>query len=92
MNRAAETLSGDRSEYGDDYVSLRWRRHHRLLVMLALIAAVSILGLGDQGIVSYSVQDGDHARTVTDLLDIISRRDTVSDGSMASSEATGVSR
>jgi hypothetical protein len=36
---------------------LRFKRHYKLLVLLALLAAVLIVGAGDQRIVAYSAQD-----------------------------------
>jgi hypothetical protein len=36
-------------------MSLRFKRHYKLLVLLALVAAVLILGLGDQRIIAYTV-------------------------------------
>jgi len=70
-------------------MSLRWRRHNKLLVMPALVAAVPILGLGDQRIVSCSVQDGDDERTVTSVLDVISQRGAALGGSVVLSEEMG---
>jgi hypothetical protein len=37
-------------------MSLKFKRHYRLLVLLALVAAVLILGLGDQRIIAYTLQ------------------------------------
>ena len=37
-------------------MSLKFKRHYKLVVLLSLIAAVLILGLGDQRIVAYTVQ------------------------------------
>lgn len=37
-------------------MSLKFRRHFKLVVLLSLIAAVLIVGLGDQRIVAYTVQ------------------------------------
>ena len=36
---------------------LKFKRHYKLLLLLALVAAVLILGAGDQRIVAYSLQD-----------------------------------
>jgi len=36
-------------------MSLKWKRHHRLVGLLALLSAVLIGGLGSQGIVAYSL-------------------------------------
>jgi len=37
-------------------MSLRFKRYYKLLVLLALVSAVLILGMGDQRIVAYTVQ------------------------------------
>ena len=36
---------------------LRFKRHYKLLVLLTLLAAVLVVGAGDQRIVAYSAQD-----------------------------------
>ena len=36
---------------------LRLKRHYKILLLLALVAAVLVAGAGDQRIVAYSVQD-----------------------------------
>ena len=36
---------------------LRFKRHYKLLVLLALLVAVVIVGAGDQRIVAYSAQN-----------------------------------
>jgi hypothetical protein len=36
---------------------LRFKRHYRLLLLLALVAVVLVVGAGDQRIVAYSAQD-----------------------------------
>jgi hypothetical protein len=35
---------------------LKFKRHYKLLLLLALVAAVLIVGFGDQPIVAYSLQ------------------------------------
>jgi hypothetical protein len=35
---------------------LKFRRHYKLLVLLALVVAVLVAGAGDQRIIAYSVQ------------------------------------
>jgi len=40
-------------------MSLRFKRYYKLLVLLALVSAVLILGMGDQSIIAYSVQDNE---------------------------------
>jgi len=36
---------------------LRFKRHYKLLVLLALVAAVLVVGAGDQRIVAYNAQN-----------------------------------
>jgi hypothetical protein len=36
---------------------LKFKRHYKLLLLLALVVAGLIVGMGDQPIVAYSVQD-----------------------------------
>ena len=36
---------------------LRFKRHYKLLLLLALVVAGLIVGMGDQPIVAYSLQD-----------------------------------
>jgi len=36
---------------------LKLKRHYKLLVLLTLVAALLIAGMGDQRLMSYSVQD-----------------------------------
>ncbi len=36
-------------------MSLRFRRYYKLFVLLALVSAVLILGLGNQSIIAYTV-------------------------------------
>jgi hypothetical protein len=44
---------------------LKFKRHYKLLLLLALVIAGLIVGMGDQPIVAYSVQDtGQVAETV----------------------------
>ena len=38
-------------------MSLKFRRHYKLIVMLVLVAAVLALGFGDRRIVAYTVDD-----------------------------------
>lgn len=42
-------------------MSLKFKRHYKLLVLLALFTVVLALGLGDQRIVAYTVQNGGQA-------------------------------
>ncbi len=39
-------------------MSLKFKRHYKLIVMLALFSAVLIVGAGDQPIIAYTIQDG----------------------------------
>jgi len=48
---------------------LKLKRHYRLFLMLALVAAVLIVGLGDERIVAYSVQSSDHQFASAAVLD-----------------------
>jgi hypothetical protein len=44
---------------------LKFKRHYKLLLLLALVVAGLVVGMGDQPIVAYSVQDtGQVADTV----------------------------
>lgn len=36
---------------------LKFKRHYKLLVLLTVVAALLIAGMGDQPLMSYSVQD-----------------------------------
>lgn len=45
-------------------MSLRFKRHYKLLVLLALLACGLILGLGDQRIVAYTVPGSEPLLTV----------------------------
>jgi spore coat protein CotH len=40
-------------------MSLKFKRHYKLLVLLVLVSAVLILGVGNQGIIAYTVQDNE---------------------------------
>ena len=42
-------------------MSLKFRRHFKLVVLLALVAVVLILGMGDQRIVAYTIQGSEEA-------------------------------
>lgn len=42
-------------------MSLKVRRHYKLLLLLALVSAVSILGAGDHPIVAYTVRGSEQA-------------------------------
>jgi len=46
-------------------MSLTFKRHYKLLVLLALVAAVLVVGLGDQRIVAYTLQGNDYSSDVT---------------------------
>jgi hypothetical protein len=37
-------------------MSLRFKRHHKLVVLLVVVAALLVLGLGDKPIVAYTVE------------------------------------
>jgi hypothetical protein len=39
-------------------MSLKFKRHYKLLMLLVLVSTVLVLGLGDQRIVAYTAQDG----------------------------------
>ena len=54
-------------------MSLKLKRHYRLFVMLALVAAVLILGLGDQRIVAYTVQDNGYKLAMASVLGSIAQ-------------------
>ncbi|MFZ5916037.1 MAG: hypothetical protein ACOYZ7_03815 [Chloroflexota bacterium] len=42
-------------------MNLKFKRHYKLILLLALVSTVLIMGLGDQHIVAYSVPDGGQA-------------------------------
>jgi hypothetical protein len=42
-------------------MSLRFKRHYRLLVMLVLASTLLIAGVGDERIIAYSVPSGEQA-------------------------------
>jgi hypothetical protein len=77
---------------------LRFRRHYKLLVLLALVVAVLIAGAGDQRIIAYTVQGNEqvagpiitHVQKVTALVhaaaDSIWNPGTAQDSSAASSQ------
>ncbi|MBM3133690.1 MAG: hypothetical protein FJZ89_00025 [Chloroflexi bacterium] len=46
-------------------MSLTFQRHYKLLVILALVVAVLVVGLGDQRIVAYTLQGNDYSSDVT---------------------------
>jgi hypothetical protein len=48
---------GRRLGAGEGLVSLKLKRHYKLIVMLVLVAAVLALGFGDRRIVAYTVDD-----------------------------------
>lgn len=39
-------------------MSLRFKRHYKLLVLLALLSVVLLAGWGDQRIVAYTIESG----------------------------------
>jgi len=42
-------------------MSLKLKRHYKLIVMLVLLSAVLIVGAGDQPIIAYTIPDGGQA-------------------------------
>jgi hypothetical protein len=73
-------------------MSLRVRRHYKLFVMLALVAAVLILGLGDQRIIAYSVQGSEAELAVAAALHSIARSSTYLASTPVLAEPASLSR
>jgi len=48
-------------ERGEGQMSLKLRRHYKLIVALVLFSAVLIVGAGDQPIIAYTIRDGGQA-------------------------------
>ena len=38
-------------------MSLRFKRHYKLIILLVLVSAVLILGFGDRPIIAYTIDD-----------------------------------